>query len=254
MDPWNKLTHIFSDPGGIDRVPPGCADNILIAWPSMLHMIQEAFKELRGLKALDIGCGAGYFCNKLRSLGLEVTGVDTSEAMINIAGQHLPQDITLIAGGLDSIQSAEAYELVTAVMVFQFIEDIEGMLTRVDYVLKPFGLLVFAVFNPLFVASRIDKGSIFKDFDSTEKPRRGIMELSEGVRIPVFTRSAAEYTKLLENMGYQRTALDCPPFTEDFCENYPMDYPSVDPEFLILGFRKMTFGNIVSARERNYFI
>jgi SAM-dependent methyltransferase len=252
MNQWDKLAHILSAPETIEQISPGYAENTLNAWPSVLNIIEKEFKAPEKLKALDIGCGAGHFLNKLRALGFGVTGLDISEVMGDLAKQRLSKKVALFAGGLDSIQSPRVYDLVTSVMVFHFIEDIEAMLSRIDYVLKPFGLLVFAVFNPLFIADQLGKDSVFKQFDSMEKPGRGTMELAEGVGIPLFTRSIAEYTRMLQNVGYQRVAMDCPPFTEDFCEDYSLDYPSLNPELLIMGFRKMALASFSSNKTSNY--
>jgi 2-polyprenyl-3-methyl-5-hydroxy-6-metoxy-1,4-benzoquinol methylase len=41
-------------------------------------------------KLLDVGCGAGAFGERVESLGIKYTGVDASEAAINLGRKHFP--------------------------------------------------------------------------------------------------------------------------------------------------------------------
>lgn len=69
----------------------GAADNIYTIWPVMLDFINKnvLHKKIKNnLRALDYGCGTGMFCNKLKSLGFDVVGIDISPKMISIARKH----------------------------------------------------------------------------------------------------------------------------------------------------------------------
>ena len=46
----------------------------------------------KGSRVLEIACGQGYHVNALRRMGYRVTGVDISEAAINFARRHFPND------------------------------------------------------------------------------------------------------------------------------------------------------------------
>jgi 2-polyprenyl-6-hydroxyphenyl methylase/3-demethylubiquinone-9 3-methyltransferase len=48
---------------------------------------------LRGLRILDVGCGAGLLSEALSRLGAQVTAIDPSSANINIAKLHSSKDI-----------------------------------------------------------------------------------------------------------------------------------------------------------------
>ena len=47
-------------------------------------------KPKRGEKILDLGCGTGYLANLIAESGADVTGIDSSEEMINLAKQNYP--------------------------------------------------------------------------------------------------------------------------------------------------------------------
>jgi len=57
-------------------------------WEAMI----SAAKVGKGTRFLDAGCGSGRACVLASNLGAKVTGVDASEALINIARQRFPND------------------------------------------------------------------------------------------------------------------------------------------------------------------
>lgn len=210
MNPWNELVSVFHHSGGIEKIPSGSADNILLAWPPMLRFIQRQFPRPQGRNALDIECGAGQFCWKLHTAGFQVTGMDTSDEMVNTARRALPKAISLIHGDINAVPRGAACDLVTAIMVFQFIREIQPVFSRLGGLLKSGGLLVFAVFNPPFVDRLLNAGIIFREGGSPGLARQTIMELKPGSEIPVFIRSAQEYQDLLTPLGFRKLFEACP--------------------------------------------
>ncbi|OGV45390.1 MAG: hypothetical protein A2X46_00700 [Lentisphaerae bacterium GWF2_57_35] len=238
MNPWDNLTGVFHDAKAPHKIPAGSADTILLVYPPILDVIDEHFPKAGGLKALDIGCGAGQFCRTLYKRGFEVTGVDPSEGMIEIARQQLPASVQVLHGDIEATPPDCTYDVITAIMVFQFVANIRELFEHIDRRLKPSGLFLFAVFNPDFVRNLLKDQILFKEFDSPEQPVEGFMELVAGVRIPVFIRRTDDYQELLEPKHYAKILEDSPPFTHKFLETYPVPFPTDTPEFLILGFRK----------------
>ena len=238
MSLWDKMVGMFGGDKGREEVPEGIADNVLIAFPPMIELIQKNFPITKGRRALDFGCGSGRFSKKLHELGFWVTGIDSSSEMISAARQYLPQDVKLLIGSPDQLPGDKTFDLVVASMVFQFIREIDIPLRAIDRLMKTAGILILSVFNPQFVVNLLKVRMLFKDFDSVNFPSHGLLELVKGTRIPVYLRGAEEYTGLLTCLGYEKIFEATPPFTEEFLAKYPVPFPTRDPEFLVLGFQK----------------
>ena len=84
-NPWDRLSDFFDTSKDEDEIPAGAADNILIAWPVFFRFIADHVPTLDGSRVLDYGCGAGSFAQRMSTLGCQVTGIDSSPAMIDKA-------------------------------------------------------------------------------------------------------------------------------------------------------------------------
>lgn len=233
MNHWNQLTDIFGCKWNEDAIPECAADNICIAWPSIINGIERAFNKPTRLNALDFGCGGGLFCRKLHEMGFAVTGYDESEELIKKARVNTPKEVTITNSSTIAAQNGR-YDLITSLMVFQFIDNIDSTIKNTISLLKPNALIIFAVFNPKFIEEN-SKNNIFTDFTSNQT---GYMELKKGVKIPVYNRTESDYRNIFEKFGYEEVYLDLPAFTEEFLNKYKMPFSTKSPEYLIQGFRK----------------
>lgn len=230
MSQWNNMADIFGS-AGIDNVIPECvADNICIAWPSIIRCIEKEFSNSTHSSVLDFGCGGGLFCKKLFELGFDVTGYDDSEELVKIAQINTPKEVTIT----DTIAiQKRRYDLISSIMVFQFIINIDSIINSIISLLKPNGLIIFAVFNPKFIEEN-STNKVFTEFDSY---RQGYMELKKGIKVPVYNRTEVEYRKLFEAAGFEEVYVDYPAFTKEFLSKYKMPYSTKYPEYLIQAFR-----------------
>jgi ubiquinone/menaquinone biosynthesis C-methylase UbiE len=103
---------------------------------------------------LDVGCGEGRVTRELRSRGWDITGIDASPAMIQLASEADP-------GGRYGVSDAaalpfddDAFELVIAFMSLQDVDDPERAIAEAARVLRPGGLLCAALVHPLNSAGR----------------------------------------------------------------------------------------------------
>lgn len=234
MNLWDKLAGMF---GGEEEIPQGIADNVMLAYPPMIELVQKTFPIIKHVRVLDFGCGNGRLCKKLHDLGMRVTGLDISEEMIRAAQKWLPSEVRLVSGPIATVEN-EKFDVIIANMVFQFIQEIDTTLRELDHLLKPTGLFILSVFNPPFVTNLLKEKIIFKDFDSLEFPRVGMMAMAGSDPIPVFLREKEEYANLFLQLGYQKLLEVLPPFTKEFLQKYPVPFPTEESEFLILGFQK----------------
>lgn len=238
QNPWDTLgKNIFNTHNKNGEIDPRVADNILLAWPPIIKCIKQNFPSPKGVSALDFGCGTGGFCNKLKELGFEVTGIDSSNEMIQTARKNSPRVIRYIFGDKSALPSNKSFHIVTSIMTFQFIKDIDKTVQATSKIVYPHGLFVFAVFNPKWVKESLERNIKFADFNSNVNPKIGWKTFGD-IRIPVFIRDAIEYNNLLTNNGFVKILEKRPPFTKQFLRIYPNYYPHNVSEYLILGYKK----------------
>lgn len=95
-----------------------------------------------GHRVVDVGCGAGVSVAELAKRGAEVTGIDPSEGMINVARQRFP-DCDYEVGGAERLPLAEASaDGYRAERVYQHLADSQVAITEARRVLKPGGRIV----------------------------------------------------------------------------------------------------------------
>jgi trans-aconitate methyltransferase len=218
---WDRQSSYFNTAN--DHIEPGAADNILIAWPPILGLIKGIFPKKENVSALDFGCGAGGFSAKLSQMGFSVTGVDPSGEMIKLALSNSPGGIEYITGDVETV-SEKKFNLITAIMVFQFIQDIDNVLIKLLSLLEGGGLIIFAVFNPGWVRACLEKKLLFKDFDSIETPKKGLIDFGEGKEIPVYLRSFSEYGAIFRKNKMKKVMEIYPPLQGNIWISIPWMY------------------------------
>ena len=113
---------------------------------------------IRGFKSdakniLDLGCGTGRHCTYFRGNGFEVTGVERSGKMLEIAnnslksGENLSPGIDFVNGDIRNFRTKKKFDIITSlflVMNYQVTnEDLRSTLRTVDYHLSNGGKFIF---------------------------------------------------------------------------------------------------------------
>ncbi len=117
---------------------------------------RQAFDDLQPYdRVLEVGCGAGYFLEKLMQQGKKVQGVELNAAAAAFARQR---GVPVAAVALEDF-APQHRESFAAVCLFQVIEHVAEPLEFLDHALtclKPGGLLVLCVPNMAGILGRMD--------------------------------------------------------------------------------------------------
>lgn len=107
--------------------------------------------QVRGLRALDIGCGGGFLAEQFAALGCQVTGVDPSPVSIEAARNHAAArglDIDYRVGSGEQLPAPDAaFDLVYCCDVLEHVSDLDRVISETARVLQPGGLYLFDTIN-----------------------------------------------------------------------------------------------------------
>ena len=114
-------------------------------------------------RALDFGCGAGVFVEALSTMGIRVTGVDRSRAMIEAAqsqlGSSCNAELELLRDefGKDGAYRRRSYDLVLCLSVLEFAAYPAEIIDHLAALLAAGGLLILTVPNRNSYLRRLER-------------------------------------------------------------------------------------------------
>jgi 2-polyprenyl-6-hydroxyphenyl methylase / 3-demethylubiquinone-9 3-methyltransferase len=103
----------------------------------------------RGARVLDVGCGAGFLSNYLATQGFDVTGLDASQASLDVAARHdgTGKASYLLGDALRLPFQDASFDVVCAMDFLEHVEDPAAVVAEVARVLRPGGSFFFHTFN-----------------------------------------------------------------------------------------------------------
>ena len=106
---------------------------------------------LKGLRILDIGCGAGILSEPLARLGADMIGIDPAAENIEAARLHAAESGVAVdyrATTAETLAEAgERFDVVLAMEVVEHVVDVPAFVATCAAMVKPGGLLVMATLN-----------------------------------------------------------------------------------------------------------
>jgi 2-polyprenyl-6-hydroxyphenyl methylase/3-demethylubiquinone-9 3-methyltransferase len=119
--------------------------------PLRLDYIRQR-ADLRGSKALDIGCGGGILAEALAAQGATVTGIDMAPAPLAVARLHQAESGTTVdyqqatAEEFASRHAAQ-FEVVTCLEMLEHVPSPSGVVAACARLVRPGGQIFFSTIN-----------------------------------------------------------------------------------------------------------
>jgi SAM-dependent methyltransferase len=118
------------------------------AWHDVFTAVLDQAKIGKGMRHLDIGCGAGGALVLARERGAHVTGFDAAEALAILARERLPGAKVLVGDMEDLPFIDQSFDAVTGINSFQFAGDQRQALAEAARVTRPGGSVTLLVWGP----------------------------------------------------------------------------------------------------------
>jgi 2-polyprenyl-3-methyl-5-hydroxy-6-metoxy-1,4-benzoquinol methylase len=111
--------------------------------------IRETVKLTPDMDVLDFGCGTGLLTLQLQPMVRSITGVDSSQGMIDILGAKIKkQGLRNVQARLIDLDKGDVlegrYDLVVSSMTFHHVRDVPVVLNQLARILKPSGQVAIA--------------------------------------------------------------------------------------------------------------
>jgi ubiquinone/menaquinone biosynthesis C-methylase UbiE len=104
----------------------------------------------KGEKLLEVGCGTGHWSRFFSKYGFEVTGVDVSERMIDIAKSKNISDASFqVADGHSLPFADDSFDLTAAITTLEFVRDAEVVLREMIRCTRKPGRILLGVLHGL---------------------------------------------------------------------------------------------------------
>lgn len=144
IDKFNDLAHSWWDPYG-DFKPLHEIN------PLRLNYI-DAKAHVKGKTVLDIGCGGGILSESMAQHGAQVTGIDMSPKVLEVAKLHLYEsgqrvDYRLISAEALALEQPHAYDIVTCMEMLEHVPDPSSIVKACATLARPGGYIFFSTLN-----------------------------------------------------------------------------------------------------------
>jgi len=119
-------------------------------WRQAEHpLVYDPFRRFRhsfctGVNTVDLGCGTGWYLEKLQGLCKERVGIDLSSGMLAVARHRIPHVTLIKTDALALPYKDERFDAVLCTRMLAHLSSIQSLVLEVRRVLRSGGLLVLS--------------------------------------------------------------------------------------------------------------
>ncbi|HEX8380840.1 MAG TPA: class I SAM-dependent methyltransferase [Allosphingosinicella sp.] len=173
----------------------------------------ERLEPRKDRRALDVGCGEGRFCRILAREGIDATGIDPTEVLVEAARRRDP-DGRYLVGRAESLPFGDgSFDLVVSYLSLIDIEDLGGAAAEMARVLVPGGKLLVANLASHNSAGRWlkdDRGSAVGYLIDDYLQERPVRQSWDGIDIVNWHRPLSTYMRVFLRNGLRLSYFDEP--------------------------------------------
>jgi 2-polyprenyl-6-hydroxyphenyl methylase/3-demethylubiquinone-9 3-methyltransferase len=108
--------------------------------------------QIKGARALDVGCGGGLLCESLQSAGARMTGIDLAPAMLETARLHAAErgvtiDYRLLAAEALAAAEPGSFDVITCMEMVEHVPDPAAVISALGTLVRPGGAVFVSTLN-----------------------------------------------------------------------------------------------------------
>ena len=221
---WDAFADQYAQNHGAD----GDLHKEVLLNPTLLELLGE----VRGKKVLDAGCGEGYLSRKLAILGANVTAIDSSPRMLEIAKDRTPDHLPVkyAHGSCEDLHDFEdgCFDMIVSNMVIHDLANYDLAFTEMYRLLGHGGTFIFSILHPCFITpnsgwERSSTGeklhwNVDRYFHEGAYEQPG---LGDKEKMLFFHRTLTSYINTLLKTGFVLEGLVEPKPSEEMIRKYP---------------------------------
>ena len=122
------------------------AFNEFLELPAMISSVGQ----IKGKRLLDVGCGAGIHLKEYLKKGAICKGLDISKTMISLARKNC-KNVEFQIGSVSKLPyKSSSFEIVTASLCIDYVDDINLVFKEINRVLVKGGLFYYSIDSPVW--------------------------------------------------------------------------------------------------------
>ena len=110
-------------------------------------IIDFLIKEIPRGEMLELGCGTGHWSDYFSKKGFNVTGIDISDTMLNVAKNKKINVKFKIADSQNIPFNDESFQIISSITMLEFVDNQDKVIKEIYRVLKKGGWLILGCLN-----------------------------------------------------------------------------------------------------------